>query len=42
MKAAIWRLPGDFDSGQSDDQSAHPSVRSVCHLDNSDYGDMKR
>lgn len=42
MKAAIWRLPSDFDSGQADDQSAHPAVRLVCHLNNSEYGDMKR
>lgn len=41
MKAAIWRLPSDFDSGQADDQSAHPAVRLVCHLNNSEYGDMK-
>ena len=42
MKAALWRLPCDFDSGQADDQSTHPTVRLVCNLDNTDYGDMKR
>lgn len=41
MKAAVWQLPHDFDSGQTEDHSAPSSVKLVCHLDNTDYGDMK-
>lgn len=41
MKAALWRLPSDFDSSQPDDQSSHQALQLVCHLDNTDYGDMK-
>lgn len=39
MKASIWRIPCDFDSS---DDSSHSSLELVCHLDNADYGDMKR
>ncbi|XP_045157932.2 EARP and GARP complex-interacting protein 1-like isoform X1 [Mercenaria mercenaria] len=41
MRAALWRLPGDFDDVQSEDQSSHQSLSLVCHLDATDYGDMK-
>ncbi|KAL4236005.1 Protein tssc1 [Mactra antiquata] len=41
MKAALWKLPGDFDEVQSEDQSSHQSLNLICHLDGSDYGDMK-
>lgn len=43
MRAALWRLPADFDDVQSsEDHSTHQSLSLVCHLDSTDYGDMKR
>lgn len=41
MRAALWKLPGDFDEVQSEDHS-HQSLNLICHLEASDYGDMKR
>lgn len=41
MKGAVWRLPSDYNSNQVDDQSSHQALQLVCHLDNSEYGDMK-
>ncbi|KAJ8306607.1 hypothetical protein KUTeg_017152 [Tegillarca granosa] len=31
MKAALWRLPSDFDSSQSDDQSSHQALHVLWH-----------
>ncbi|XP_069126502.1 EARP and GARP complex-interacting protein 1-like isoform X1 [Argopecten irradians] len=41
MRGAVWKLPADYDSCQIEDQSSHQSLQLVCHLDNSEYGDMK-
>ncbi|KAL5016610.1 hypothetical protein ScPMuIL_006199 [Solemya velum] len=41
MRAALWRLPSDFDGCPPDDQSSPQSLEHVCQLDSSDYGDIK-
>ncbi|XP_060081010.1 EARP and GARP complex-interacting protein 1-like [Ylistrum balloti] len=41
MRGTVWRLPSDYDSCQVEDQTSHQPLQLVCHLDNSEYGDMK-
>ncbi len=42
MKAALWRIPADFDSSANEDTSASAqSLEMLSQLDNADYGDMK-
>ena len=41
MQAAVWRIPCDFDGSHPDDGSSHNALGLVCHLDSTDYGDMK-
>lgn len=41
MKAALWRLPGDFDDIQSEDQSTHQALGLLCHLEAPEFGDIK-
>ncbi|WAR23650.1 EIPR1-like protein, partial [Mya arenaria] len=40
MKAALWKLPTDFDDVPTDDQSSLQPVSLMCHLEAPDYGDM--
>jgi hypothetical protein len=43
MKAAIWRVPVVADSNQSDDGVTNaPALELQTHVDNSQYGDVKR
>ncbi|KAK3601537.1 hypothetical protein CHS0354_027679 [Potamilus streckersoni] len=41
MCAAVWRLPSDFDTLQSEDHTSHQSLELVCDLTASDFGDLK-
>jgi len=41
LKAALWKLPTDFEDLHSEDQS-HQSLSLLCHLEANDFGDMKR
>ena len=42
MRAALWRIPTDFDQSTTEDNSASSqSLEHVSQIENEDYGDMK-
>ncbi|XP_052230533.1 EARP and GARP complex-interacting protein 1-like isoform X2 [Dreissena polymorpha] len=41
MKAAIWKLPSDFDDISTEDQSSMQPLQLVCRLEANDLGDIK-
>ena len=43
MKAAIWRIPSEFDQGSQDENStsSQQSLEHVSQIENEEYGDMK-
>ena len=42
MKAALWRIPADFDTAANEDTANAQSLELLTHFDNADSGDIKR